>query len=433
MEFLGDFQPQITVDILDEQVQRLSDQLDGRDGVAVTVKSDRYDLLAVTLLAARRARRPVLVMDSAARAPEVSALMERVGSDCLIEPADSSRHWSLNLRRAQSRVLDGLSDHVLLASSGTTGVPKLVIRRAASLDEEVLSTHRALGIDRSANFTLVVAVSPSYAFGFVQGLWAVMEAGGRCYQLRTHTASALERALSAVSSTLLLAPPGLIGVWSRREPRTTCHAGVALTGGTPLAESVRLDFQTRWRTPVRELYGSTEAGVVAMTDSEGRMKLLPEVDSRVDDKNELSVRSPFSGTLLNDDRAAREWVALGDRVQVSPGGYLSLGGRVDSGIDLNGRLVDPHEIELATLTISGVVEAKIVELVRASKKQLVLFYAGSLSKQVVIQELSSIVSPHKVPARAVHLPELPKTVRGKIDVDRLRLEFGIEDASVASL
>jgi long-chain acyl-CoA synthetase len=129
-------------------------------------------------------------------------------------------------------------------------------------------------------------------------------------------------------------------------------------------------------------------------------------------------RAPEETARRFRKRAPESAVELftGDSGSVDAGGYIRFSARSDDWIKHRGHRISPIEIEAEACQIEGVVEAALLQ--RESDDTLHLFVTSSdpaLDSGAILQALGAVLEPAKVPDRIVLLPEMPKSINGKID------------------
>jgi acetyl-CoA synthetase/medium-chain acyl-CoA synthetase len=123
-----------------------------------------------------------------------------------------------------------------------------------------------------------------------------------------------------------------------------------------------------------------------------------------------------------------DWYVTGDRAYRDEDGYLWFVGRADDVITSAGYRIGPFEVESALLEHPAVVESAVVgspDPVRGHVvKAFVTLRPGVVGDARLVEELQShvkrVTAPYKYPREIEFVPELPKTVSGKIRRVELR-------------
>lgn len=261
---------------------------------------------------------------------------------------------------------------LLLATSGSTGLPRLVayswpglVAAAVGAVDRLDSLRTgdrwllALGLHHVAGLAIVHRV------GLVEGTVVVPPRGK---PLAEALADANVQAVSLVptqAKRLLAHPAG------RRE---LAALGTVLIGGAPVDAALRAALLEHEIQAVIG-YGSTETmAFVAAGSGEEILRrpnavgaLLPGREARIDAQGAIHLRSPSlalgyvtsPGTLptpLVDDEG---WFATGDRGHIEDG-FLHVVGRVDRVFQCGGENVQPEAIEAAILGLDGVGAAAVL-------------------------------------------------------------------------
>ncbi|MGW7596125.1 AMP-binding enzyme, partial [Streptomyces rubiginosohelvolus] len=125
---------------------------------------------------------------------------------------------------------------------------------------------------------------------------------------------------------------------------------------------------------------------------------------------------PVDGEGRFLEHGGRRWYRPGDRVRRLDGGELAYLGRVDSQLQVQGRRVEPAEIEHALRGCPGVDDAVIVARSNDGVTELVAFYTGTpASPAGLAGELRRSLPHDLVPRYYRHLPEFPLNANRKTD------------------
>jgi len=129
-------------------------------------------------------------------------------------------------------------------------------------------------------------------------------------------------------------------------------------------------------------------------------------------------RAPEETAKRFRKRAPENAVELftGDSGAVDADGYIYFSARSDDLLKHRGNRISPVEIENEACTLDGVVEASLLK--REDDDTLHLFVTlsdDSLTQDGILAALSQTLEPAKVPGFVIVLPEMPKSMNGKID------------------
>jgi acetyl-CoA synthetase len=344
-------------------------------------------------------------------------------------------------------------------TSGTTGMPKMVLHTQASygLGHQVTGRYWLDLTPEDRHLTLSDTGWAKCAWGKLFGPWTQ----GACnvvYDFRGRfDAARILTLLGRQRVTTFCAPPTawralVLQDLSKFDLSSLRHV---VSAGEPLNPEVIDTWKQATGLHIREGYGQTETVmVVGMFPSiEPRLGSMGKpapgfTVSIVDDKGQevpvgqegdIAVRvAPerpvglFHG-YLNDEAANQacsrgDWYITGDRAVKDADGYFWFVGRADDVIKTSGYRVGPFEVESALLEHAAVAESAVIgvadERIGQRIKAFVVLapgYTGSPELAMELQEyVKRTTAPYKYPKEIEFVTELPKTVSGKIRRAELR-------------
>src|SRR4051812_38318457 len=338
---------------------------------------------------------------------------------------------------------------LLLHSSGTTGLPKIVFRDAASLDAVAAAMRESVGFRPGDRVLTCLPLCHSY--GVEHGLLAPVFAGSAVHLCDGFDLNTVLAQLRDGGITLFPGVPFMFEALARTD------SGSALPGlrraysaGGPLPRAVHDQFFGRYRVRLSQLYGATEIGSGTYADptcegfdpsSVGRP--MRGVAIRILDAAEPQVSHPLpAGTeghvairaasmlsaYVGDDTSPTTdgYFLTGDLGRLDAHGNLTVTGRTKLLIDVGGRKVNPLEVE-AVLAQHPLVERCVVvpvpvsETVSRMKAVVVPRAAGAteglqapLTADALRRFARERLVPYKVP-RVIELrASLPISPTGKV-------------------
>jgi acyl-coenzyme A synthetase/AMP-(fatty) acid ligase len=322
------------------------------------------------------------------------------------------------------------SHAVIQLSSGSTGPSKIIGRDAASLVEEVRRYTLMDGVPRGGE-RIVSLASMVHVLGLVGGLLYSLHAG---VQLTIPARTTADGILSAVAASerpaTLLGVPFHIELLASvlRPPQLPQLTGMT-TGGELIRPDVYAAFVNRYGVRLGNMYGMTEAGVIA-TDlfGEHRPAVLPApgITFREQD-GELHLALPASPYLGEQDpgRWSDGWLHTRDAGTVDPqSGLVRVLGRRDSQVSVGGLKVDLTEVE-HTLAALPEVASVVVLHDHAIEAYLVLTEGAELP--AVERQVTTRLAPYKRPRRLHVVEQLPRTATGKL----VRSQAALRDVTPA--
>lgn len=317
----------------------------------------------------------------------------------------------------------GIETRWILATSGTTGVPKLVEHTLATLSRTVKRDHV-----RGAEYVWGLLYDPCRYAGLQVMLQSMLSgsrlsipmAGGITAQIKSFASDGVN-ALSATPSLWrkLIMADG-IGELSLRQ----------ITVGGETADQMILDA-LRYRFPdarIVHIYASTEGGT-AFAVHDGRAGFPAEwigndsfpVGLKVGDDGHLLIRSDKfpSGNEVIQRIDAEGYLDTQDLVRIENGRVYFIG-RASGAINVGGNKVNPEEVENLIRQVDGVIDVRILGKKSSMLGQLVaaeVVAEAGMDKQELKRSLlhhcRSQLQSWQVPAFISFVPELTVTAAGK--------------------
>ena len=332
---------------------------------------------------------------------------------------------------------------VMLRTSGTTGMPKVVFRDMQSVDQ--VSQNVCAAMRLTPDDSVLALVPMCHSYGIEHCVLAPLHAGSEVVTVDGIDASPIHALLRDSAATVF---PGFPFAYERmieEAPRNYTHSlRLAYSAGSTLPETVSKRFFDQFGVRLGQLYGSTEVGSVLFNDPESDELStrsvghpLPGVQTLILDIEDPDLARPLapgcegqvaiiSSTMLSryvghEMRDMLEGHFLtGDLGLKDASGAIEITGRLKHQIDIAGAKVNPLEVEAAILECEGIRECVVLPCgVRGTLKRLraVLVAESSASPPAVADlkaHLRSRLSAYKVPRIYEFRTELPRTPLGKI-------------------
>jgi len=332
---------------------------------------------------------------------------------------------------------------LLLQSSGTTGMPKIVFRDAASLDAMATAMAEAIGFGPSDRVLTCLPLCHSY--GIEHGLLAPVYAGSATHLSDGFDLNLVRAQLQDGGVTIFPGVPFMFEALARLEGGGRWPSSrAAYSAGGPLPPAVYESFSDRFGVRVSQLYGATEIGSVTYGDplsdhfnpaGVGRpmrgvsIRILDPVNPRVDrplpcgaeGHVAISARSMLTRYVGDDAPPTVDGYFLtGDLGRLDATGTLVITGRTKLLIDVGGRKVNPLEVEAVLAEHPRVARCVVVPVAVSDTvsrlKALVIPRDGSAD--VTPDDLRRFARerlvPYKVPRVFEVRPSLPLSPTGKV-------------------
>lgn len=330
---------------------------------------------------------------------------------------------------------------LLLTSSGSTGVPKIIRRSTPSID--AVSANMAEAVGMTAADHVLAAVPLAHSYGIEHGLLAPLWAGATVTLSNGLDLPAITAALARGDVTVF---PTVPAVLERLVESNDAIAGLSrlralYSAGARLPDSVRQKCVERLGLSPGQIYGSTEIGSVtyledARSAPDGNVgRPMRGVSVRVIDLDdasrdaaagavgEIAVRAPSMFDRYHDGEPAAlvdGHFLTGDLGRVEADGSLTITGRSKLLIDTGGPKVDPLEVERVLETHPAVASCVVVPLRQSETvfrlRAIVVPRAGV--PRPAAEEIRAFalerLAPHKVPRVVEFRDDLPRSAAGKV-------------------
>ncbi len=357
---------------------------------------------------------------------------------------------------------DTASDDILFCffTSGTTGLPKRVGHTAASYPVGHLSTTVMMGLtpdDIHHNLS-----APGWGKWAWSSFFVPFNVGATVTAFRFDSldAKAYLEAVARYQVTTFCAPPTAWRMFVNMD-----FEGIDLSclrQSVSAGEPLNPEVITRWKghtgTLIRDFYGQTESTAmignppwasdrmragsfgtpspmydVALADDEGNEITEPDMVGHIVVKLEnWQPAGLFKEYIGNPEKMSSVFVDnyyyTGDRASFDSDGYWWFVGRADDVIKSSDYRIGPFEVESALLEHPAVAEAAVVGAPDPNRYQLVKAYVILNPGQTGSRELAlelfkhtmNILAKFKIPRIIEFVPEVPKTISGKIRRIELR-------------
>jgi long-chain acyl-CoA synthetase len=326
-------------------------------------------------------------------------------------------------------------------TSGSTGVPKRVVRTHAAVLAELEALHQTLGTDEQDRF---IGLAPfSHVNGLVRTMRSAMYVGATLYPVEEFRRREALELLTRERITFFGGVPSIFAILAQTPPRGHVDLSslrVVFSSSAPLLPDDGRRFLERYGRVIRQLYGSTETGTISFNrDADAERDFasvgtpLPEVQVVVADERgqpqppgkegELVIRSPFAATSYLDNEAAtrdafREgWYLSGDLGRKDGRGCLTITGRRKLMINRGGFKVNPYEVEAAIKEHPGVGDVAVYSILGPQGDDLVcaaIVLTGPCTAEEIVAHCRDRIADFKIPARIEFRHSLPKSATGKI-------------------
>jgi len=360
------------------------------------------------------------------------------------------------VKKSDSGILERVSSDpddlaVLLYTSGTTGNPKGAMLTHYNLISNALDSLNAIKVTHKEVFICILPLFHSFAATVCMNL--PLLAGAKIVIMKTvRPFKRVIRAIRKNRVTIFVAVPSIYTILKNmklpkifRSPLIKLFNPVKLciSGAAALPAETFKSFESKFRIPLVEGYGLTEASpVVTLNPLRKERKagsiginLSKNIELKiVDDKGdevgpgkigELLVKGPnvMQGYYKQRDASLQAlrngWLYTGDMARFDWDNYVYIVGRKKEMVNVRGLNVYPREIEEVLYQNPGIKEAAVIGIPDAHKgevpKAFVVLKEGEFTTEhEIIQYLRERLAQYKIPKYVEFRDSLPKNTTGKI-------------------
>ena len=329
---------------------------------------------------------------------------------------------------------------IYLYSTGSTGKPKRVSRTHFNLIALADNHTQTVGWTEEDRILFTVPISHTYGFG---NFISAIKVGACIYVLPEFNRNRVIDLIEKESITVFPAVPFMLNVLAETflpRPRDFSSLKLVISAGAPLSEETFNKFHNKFGIYPRQLYGSTETGVISINlsdnikdkhDSVGRpvknveVRILKEDGSpaKVNETGEITVRSPsmtsgYYGLPEETEKAFRNgFYFTGDLGRIDEEGYIYITGRRKLFINIGGNKVDPQEVENVLLRHPQVREAVVIGIKDDKGEELVkavIVATDKIEAKDIHEFCRGRISDFKIPRIIEFRQEIPKSPTGKV-------------------
>jgi acyl-CoA synthetase (AMP-forming)/AMP-acid ligase II len=396
------------------------------DGIVALQAADGPGLLSA-FVGLRAAGHPVLLLDFRLGRREVELALRALGAVALVrvvDPwADDRSATSMSVLRGSGRAPEVA---VVKLTSGSSGEPRGVAVSPGALASDSLALCAAIPLCSSDRILAGIPWSHSYGFSVIVGP-ALLEAVSVILPDGDDPVAAAHRH----GATFFPTVPAYLQALLHRPPAAGLPPTLSrvMSAGAPLQPPVAQGFRERFGVAVQTLYGASECGAICF-DGTGRAAERGTVGTplpgvrlslrRVRGGRAVTVRSRSvaDGYLPEPAQGLRAGRFASDDLAAWRDGELTLLGRANEWINVDGHKVHPREVEAVLRGLKGVDDAAVVARSDGGRETVHAVIAcrdRALRYAEVREWCRRHLAPFKVPRSLEFRAAIPYTQRGKPD------------------
>lgn len=340
---------------------------------------------------------------------------------------------------------------VILYTSGTTGFPKGAMLSHHNLISNAIDSSNAIKVSHKDTFICILPLFHSFAATVCMNLPLLI--GAKIVIMKSlRPFKRIIRAIRKNRVSVFVGIPSIYNILKDTKLPKIFHSPLiklfnpvklCISGAAALPAETFKDFEKKFRIPLLEGYGLTEASpVVTLNPLKSIRKagsigisLSKNIELRiVDDKGsslgpgeigELIIKGPnvmrgyHKQPEASQETIKNRWLYTGDMAKFDKEGYFYIVGRKKEMVNVRGLNVYPREIEEVLYQNPKVKEAAVIGIADTHKGEVpkafvVLNDNQQTSEHEIIQYLRDRLAPYKIPKYVEFRIALPKNTTGKI-------------------
>lgn len=329
----------------------------------------------------------------------------------------------------------------LVYTSGTTGSPKGAMLSHKNLVRNVEQfTARIIFKPEDK----VLCVLPMFhCYGMTTVVHGGLYAHSTIVILRSRSPSEIINTIVKHGITIAIMVPPMYNLLARKgEPSLMKTVHTFISGGASIPQPISQAFFMRYKHPVQEGYGLTEASPVVCVLPTAKPKYLtsgptiPGVEAKIATGTDGDYVPGTVGELLvrgdnvmkgywNKPEETKKvftedgWLHTGDLAYMDEDRYIYIVDRLKDLIIVNGENIYPGEVEDCIYEIEGVGECAVVGHPDPLRGQAVWAYVVmkegyEFDENKIRKYMSQNIASYKIPRRFIPMDALPKNATGKI-------------------
>ncbi|HEV2453044.1 MAG TPA: long-chain fatty acid--CoA ligase [Verrucomicrobiae bacterium] len=336
---------------------------------------------------------------------------------------------------------------VIIYTSGTTGRPKGAMLSHGNLLHNVESCSIVLATVEDD--TLAVILPLFHTYMMTVGIFLPFTIGGSIVLVKSlHPPRAMLQEIFSRRATILPAMPAFYRMLVGAPLPTPLPVRIFISGSAPLPMQTLREFEEKFKVPLIEGYGLSEASpVVSKNPLKGAHKAgsigipVANVEMSVQDDTGRMLGPNETGEICvrgknvmmgywNQPEETKKvfrdgWLLTGDVGHRDSDGYYYITDRKKDMLIVNGNNVYPREIEEVIYHFPAVKEAAVIGVKDPRRGEQALAFVApaeghTLDENALLQFLRSKLADYKIPKQIVFMAALPKNATGKILKTELR-------------
>lgn len=323
-------------------------------------------------------------------------------------------------------------------SSGSTGVPKAVVRDHDAWLKSFVAMTAEFGVGPGT--PVAVPGDLFFSFSLIAALHALTIGATVHLPATPGVAGVLPLLARGVTAYVLPSVLDEVARYAEKDGQTLPEVRQVICAGERLRPETRAAAARVFpRATITEYYGASELGFVTVMPSGeaatrpgsvGRAFAGSEVAVLGEDGRELPtgstgllcVRNEYGGAYLGGDADDVTldhcgWRTVGDLAWRDADGFVTLAGRRDSMLVIRGENVYPEQVEAVIAAVPGVRAVGVTAVPVGHPVRLVAVIAADegVTGPAILEACRRSLSGRRIPRRVAFVASLPLTATGKLD------------------
>lgn len=302
---------------------------------------------------------------------------------------------------------------IVLFTSGSTGRPKPQVKSWGTLVRSALAAGKDLGICALRRAAVIGTVPHQHSYGLESTVLLALQHGLAIHAERPFYPSDIRAALAAAGRPRLLVSTPIHIRALLAETVDPPAADLVISATAPLSRELAAEAETRFRAPLREIYGCSEAGQLALRETarEAAWRCLDGVVLRQDERGTWAAGAPVETETL-----------LQDVIELAGPGRFLLHGRTSDLVNIAGKRTSLAHLNHQLTAIEGVRDGLFVMPEESGDRvtRLVAFaVAPGMAVATILRALRQRVDAAFLPRPLMLVDALPRNVMGKLSREAL--------------
>jgi acyl-coenzyme A synthetase/AMP-(fatty) acid ligase len=311
--------------------------------------------------------------------------------------------------------IDAEQSAAILFTSGSTGSPQMHAKTWGELVSGAQALMRSIAVP-PPNAAIVGTVPPQHMFGLETTVMLPLQSGTPVIAIRPAFVADLEDALQlarerASGGVWLMTTPLQLRAF-HRDRRGLDGIASVITSTMPLDIELARSVEEDWRAPVREIYGCTEGGILAVRRSSETEAWTPAAG--------LSFAIADDGLATVSGGHLRAALVLSDRLRDGEDGRFELVGRAADLVKIAGKRGSLAALTRELQALPGVEDGAVFLPTDDAPRVAALAVAPGRTVDELRRELAQQIDAAYLPRPFLLVDTLPRTAAGKLSLATLR-------------